>query len=150
MLSDQRRFDHELVKGYRIPTREQQPSLNALIKHPTEKHPPIAFRQGQHCYCSGALGRMWVTRSAFTHRITPESTSAIWKRLCIDGLRAAPPQWMTWPIHQSLPGISPVRESWRTTTVIPGATSRKIGVSEWGELGTPRSADIPAKPGHLY
>ena len=81
---------------------------------------------------------MWVARSAFTQRITPESTSTIWKRLCIEGSRAAPPQWRTCPIHQSLSSVSPVRKSHFTTTVIPGFTSRNSGLSSTGDFAEAR------------
>ena len=47
-------------------------------------------------------GRVCVNKSAQTQRITLESTSAIWNRLWMLGSRTAPPQWITWPIHQSV------------------------------------------------
>ena len=46
--------------------------------------------------------------NASTYLITPESISALWNRFWMLGSRAAPPQWITWPIQQSLPSLSPV------------------------------------------
>ena len=63
MLSDQRRFDHELVKGYRTPTREQQPSLNALNQASHGKTPT-------NCVPSrAALLLLWSPRQDVGHQI---------------------------------------------------------------------------------
>ena len=67
------------------------------------------------------LGTMCVTRSAQTHRITPESTSATWNRVGTFGFLAPRSTWMTSAIHQTCDSSLP------TITVIPALTCRKIG-----------------------